>query len=221
MDCGFQVIDNLDPKTIQNYQLLDQADSIVIDPHKHGLQPYGCGCVLFSDPNVAKYYLHDSPYTYYTSDELHLGEISLECSRAGASAVGLWATHQMLPPVKGGEFSKDLSKSRETARRLYDKLDNSAEFTPIVKPETDIVVWYMNGKSTKEMSDKANQLFKRAEEKQLYLSLYKYPTKNLKNSDFKINTEYLTCLRSCLMKPQHADWLEEIWKRMIESIAND
>ena len=26
---------------------------------------------------------HDSPYTYFTSDELHLGEISLECSRAG------------------------------------------------------------------------------------------------------------------------------------------
>ena len=27
-----------------------EADSIVIDPHKHGLQPYGCGCVLFRDP---------------------------------------------------------------------------------------------------------------------------------------------------------------------------
>ena len=26
--------------------------------------------------------LHDSPYTYFTSDALHLGEISLECSRA-------------------------------------------------------------------------------------------------------------------------------------------
>ncbi|MDX6661294.1 MAG: hypothetical protein QOJ55_2116, partial [Solirubrobacteraceae bacterium] len=25
-----------------------RADSIVVDPHKHGLQPYGCGCVLFA-----------------------------------------------------------------------------------------------------------------------------------------------------------------------------
>ena len=32
------------------------------------------------------FYAHDSPYTYFTSDELHLGEISLECSRAGAAA---------------------------------------------------------------------------------------------------------------------------------------
>ncbi|MGH9651792.1 MAG: pyridoxal phosphate-dependent decarboxylase family protein, partial [Terriglobales bacterium] len=42
-----------------------EADSIVIDPHKHGLQPYGCGCVLFRDPAVGRYYKHDSPYTYF------------------------------------------------------------------------------------------------------------------------------------------------------------
>ena len=46
---------------------------MVIDPHKHGLQPYGCGAVIFRDPDVARHYLHDSPYTYFTSDELHLG----------------------------------------------------------------------------------------------------------------------------------------------------
>ena len=43
------------------------------------------------------HYLHDSPYTYFTSDELHLGEISLECSRAGAAAGALWLTLQLLP----------------------------------------------------------------------------------------------------------------------------
>ena len=73
------------------------VDSIVIDPHKHGLQPYGCGCVLFHDPTVGRFYKHDSPYTYFTSDELHLGEITLECSRAGAAAVALWATQRHCP----------------------------------------------------------------------------------------------------------------------------
>ena len=38
-----------------------RADSVVVDPHKHGLQPYGCGCVLFADPGVAGFFLHDSP----------------------------------------------------------------------------------------------------------------------------------------------------------------
>ena len=73
------------------------ADSVVVDPHKHGLQPYGCGAVLFRDPSVGRFYVHDSPYTYFTSDELHLGEISLECSRAGAAAAALWATLQVFP----------------------------------------------------------------------------------------------------------------------------
>ena len=43
--------------------------------------------MLFRDPDVGRFYRHDSPYTYFSSDELHLGEISLECSRPGASAV--------------------------------------------------------------------------------------------------------------------------------------
>ena len=79
-----------------------QADSIVIDPHKHGLQPYGCGAVLFADPAVGRFYLHDSPYTYFSSDELHLGEISLECSRAGAAAAALWLTLEVLPLTADG-----------------------------------------------------------------------------------------------------------------------
>ena len=58
-----------------NLAALAGADSVVVDPHKHGLQPYGCGAVLFRDPSVAAFYRHDSPYTYFTdtvtSDSQH------------------------------------------------------------------------------------------------------------------------------------------------------
>ena len=40
----------LDEPARRAFAVIDQADSIVVDPHKHGLQPYGCGCVLFRDP---------------------------------------------------------------------------------------------------------------------------------------------------------------------------
>ena len=95
------IAEALDEPARRAYAAIGQADSIVIDPHKHGLQPYGCGCVLFRDPAVGRFYKHDSPYTYFTSKELHLGEISLECSRAGAAAVALWATQRLLPLVAG------------------------------------------------------------------------------------------------------------------------
>ena len=84
------------------WRAISACDSVVVDPHKHGLQPYGCGAVLFTDPSVGRFYLHDSPYTYFTSDELHLGEISLECSRAGAAAAALWLTFRLLPPDRDG-----------------------------------------------------------------------------------------------------------------------
>jgi glutamate/tyrosine decarboxylase-like PLP-dependent enzyme len=37
------------------------CDSVVVDPHKHGLQPYGCGAVLFNDPGAGRHFAHDSP----------------------------------------------------------------------------------------------------------------------------------------------------------------
>ena len=48
---------------VEPWQAVAKADSVVVDPHKHGLQPYGCGAVLFRDPSVGRFYLHDSPYT--------------------------------------------------------------------------------------------------------------------------------------------------------------
>lgn len=57
----FTLADNLAPKTRMAYDCLHEVDSIVVDPHKHGLQPYGCGCILFKDPAVGKFYKHDSP----------------------------------------------------------------------------------------------------------------------------------------------------------------
>src|SRR6516162_8618152 len=41
----FSLAGNLAEKTARAFAAIRWADSVVIDPHKHGLQPYGCGCV--------------------------------------------------------------------------------------------------------------------------------------------------------------------------------
>src|SRR5256885_3998399 len=109
----FVLAENLRVDAKHAFARIGEADSIVIDPHKHGLQPYGCGCVLFRDPGVGRLYKHDSPYTYFSSAELHLGEISLECSRPGASPPALWATHVLLPLKKGRRFAPGLGGGRK------------------------------------------------------------------------------------------------------------
>src|SRR6476661_1985043 len=115
-----------------------RADSIVVDPHKHGLQPYGCGCVLFADPDVGRLYAHDSPYTYFTSGDLHLGEISLECSRAGAAAAALWTTLRALPLTRAG-LGRHLSAARAAALELAALLDADDRTELVLEPELDIV----------------------------------------------------------------------------------
>ncbi len=202
------------------YEKIDRADSIVIDPHKHGLQPYGCGCILFKDPSVGKYYQHDSPYTYYSSEEMHLGEISLECSRAGASAVGLWATHQYMPPVKGGDFAKDLDKCIQAAKELYIYMDAHPLFLPLYQPELDIIVWGLRADTLSQITQKSQSFFDLAARRGLHLALFNYPARLLPSTWDAIehDTPHVTCLRSVLMKPAHLDWIKEIWRKMEEIV---
>src|SRR5271168_3034654 len=154
------VASHLDPPARTAFEAMDQADSIVVDPHKHGLQPYGCGCVLFRDPTVGRFYKHDSPYTYFTSNELHLGEISLECSRAGAAAVALWATQKLLPLAPDGEFAKGLAAGRSAALELDRRIRADSRFIPFTgAPELDIVVWKVIAGSLEESSAAAQRIF--------------------------------------------------------------
>jgi glutamate/tyrosine decarboxylase-like PLP-dependent enzyme len=123
------------------WQAIAQCDSVVVDPHKHGLQPYGCGAVLFTDPSVGRFYRHDSPYTYFTSGELHLGEISLECSRPGAAAAALWLTFRLLPPEAAG-LGRVLAACRKAALDWAGLISDSASLELYQPPELDIVSYY-------------------------------------------------------------------------------
>jgi tyrosine decarboxylase / aspartate 1-decarboxylase len=207
--------DVLDEPVKAAFQAMDQADSIVVDPHKHGLQPYGCGCVLFRDPSVGRFYKHDSPYTYFTSHELHLGEISLECSRAGASAVALWATQRLLPLTVNGEFARGLAAGRTAALELDRRLRADARFVAFAgRPELDIVVWQAAADSGERRSAMAQQIFDRSAALNLHLALVQLPGVMFTGQSSTHSDAIVTCLRSVLMKPEHEEWLDAIWQRL-------
>ena len=217
----FLLAGNLDPETAKAFEALPEVDSIVVDPHKHGLQPYGCGCILFRDPEVGRYYKHDSPYTYFTSSDLHLGEISLECSRAGASAVALWATLRLLPLVENGEFAQGLSQSRAAALELFQRLRADTRFRTFVRPELDIVVWTPAGRTAGEISERSESMFRAAAAEDLHLATLRYPASLLRQSwaDVDFDQDHVLCLRSCLMKPEHREWVDRIWS-VLDKVAD-
>jgi len=212
----FTLASGLRDDTRSAFDALGAADSIVIDPHKHGLQPYGCGSVLFRDPGVGRFYKHGSPYTYFSSTELHLGEISLECSRPGAAAVALWATMELLPPEPGGEFAAMLDASLDAARALHRALTDSSLFSPVHAPELDIVVYAVTAASSSAASNLARQVFAAAAEKDLHLALIDLPAEDCVAAvpGMLCDSDTLSCLRSTLMKPEHTDWVDEIVARL-------
>ena len=217
----FALAGNLSGETRAAFDRLGQADSIVIDPHKHGLQPYGCGCVIFRDLAVGRLYKHESPYTYFTSQELHLGEISLECSRAGASAVALWSTQKLLPLVRNGEFAKGLESCREAALDLYERLRGDKRFITAFPPELDIVVFATRAASVTEASLLARKVFDAAATRDLHLAVAELPTEFFAAdmNGMKGDRPTLTCLRSVLMKPAHREWVGRIWGILAEATS--
>ena len=244
----FRLASNLGNDAARAFERITEADSIVVDPHKHGLQPYGCGCVLFRDPAMGRWYKHDSPCTYFTSQELHihgsapqagascavgsfaaelfaegslhLGEISLECSRAGASAVALWTTQRLLPLVRGGEFAKGLETCREAALRLHSIVATDASFVPGPAPDLDIVVWAMRAATPAESSRRAQEVFDRAAKLDLHLALAQMPPRIFPEAGWlsEHQPSTVTCLRSVLMKPEHLAWVDEIGKRLRQAL---
>jgi glutamate/tyrosine decarboxylase-like PLP-dependent enzyme len=205
------------------WRAIAECDSVVVDPHKHGLQPYGCGAVLFADPEVGRFYLHDSPYTYFTSGDLHLGEISLECSRAGASAAALWLTLQLLPLTPDG-LGAVLAAGRRAALGWASLIAESGRLELYQPPELDIVSYFPHA-SPPALSgiDAASVQILNAGmkgERPLFLSTLRVTAAALsrRHPGVAADRDGARILRSVLMKPESEGYLGELHAR-VEALA--
>jgi glutamate/tyrosine decarboxylase-like PLP-dependent enzyme len=197
------------------------CDSVVIDPHKHGLQPYGCGAVLFKDPGAARHYLHDSPYTYFTSDELHLGEISLECSRAGAAAAALWLTLRLLPLTPEG-LGAVLRPGRRAALAWAGHIDASEQLNLYQAPQLDILT-YVPARERLSEVDRASAAvltggMQLPPEQSLFVATYTVDAAALAARGHRVVADVPRgrILRSVLMKPETEDHVPSLHRQVLD-----
>jgi glutamate/tyrosine decarboxylase-like PLP-dependent enzyme len=195
-----------------------QCDSVVVDPHKHGLQPYGCGAVLFRDAAVGRFYRHDSPYTYFTSGELHLGEISLECSRAGAAAGALWLTLRALPLRANEGLGPILAAGLRAARDWAARIAASEELRLHVDPELDIVTYFPAAASAAAVDTASAAVLAAGMADAgdpIYLSTLRIAAADFTalHSDLPAGDD-VRVLRSVLMKPEHEPYVGALHERV-------
>jgi glutamate/tyrosine decarboxylase-like PLP-dependent enzyme len=195
------------------------CDSIVVDPHKHGLQPYGCGAVLFADASVGRIYKHESPYTYFTSEELHLGEISLECSRAGAAAAALWLTLQVFPLHSEDGLGAMLAAGRRAARAWAEQLAGSELLTLHLEPELDIVTFFPAAGSLSELDARSAAILQAGmneAEDPTFLSVLSVDQAAFAqlHPELRIDADSARVLRSVLMKPEHELVIDALHQRV-------
>ena len=206
------------------WRSIGQCDSVVVDPHKHRLQPYRCGAVLFADPDVGRFYVHDSPYTYFTSSDLHLGEISLECSRAGASAAAAWLTFRLLPLTAAG-LGQVLAAGRHAALSWAEQLRASAVLDLYQGPELDIVTYFPAGQRRLTAIDASSAaMLQRGmtdPDAPVFLSTLRVTADAMRerHADVAADADGARILRSVLMKPESQTYATALTAR-IERLAS-
>jgi glutamate/tyrosine decarboxylase-like PLP-dependent enzyme len=207
------------------FRAIARTDSLVVDPHKHGLQPYGCGSVIFRDPGVGRFYKHDSPYTYFTSDDLHLGEISLECSRAGAAAAALWATLKCFPLESGTGLGAVLRKTRKAALEWAGLIEAGDALRLVLQPSLDIVNFYAvtKGVKTSEVSALTHRVFEELMNDAahpVYLAKFNAkPNLLTRHPDLIWDAPMLTVFRSVLMRPEQLEYAPVLHERVLAGLS--
>lgn len=140
----------------------------------------------------------------------------MECSRPGAAAVALWTTLRLLPLDPGGAFARSLETCREAALALFKALEKDDRFVPLFPPELDIVVWAVRAELASEASARARMVFDAAAERDLHLAIATFPRSMVEPSApvQEWDADEIACLRACVMKPEHREWMGEILHRL-------
>jgi glutamate/tyrosine decarboxylase-like PLP-dependent enzyme len=180
--------------------------------------------VLFTDPAVARHFRHDSSYTYFTPADLHLGEISLECSRAGAAAAALWLTFRVLPPTPDG-LGRLLAASRRAATGWAERIDGSSRLRLYQRPELDIVTYLPARPTLSEVDTATERMLHEGmtdPDDPVYLSVLRADADAFRrrHPDLVRDRPDARVLRSVLIKPEAETELAGLHER-IERLAGE
>lgn len=202
------------------FAALAECDSIAIDPHKHGLQPLGCGCLLLREalPSSA------SPRQPSYVDAASLAPddpYRIECSRSGAAAAALWFTLKCFPLQTDRGLGPILAASLRATRRWATLLQTSSQLKLFMEPALDIATCFplAGARSTSQLDAHSQALAAAAREANttpLYLSTLSVRSAHLaaRIPGLSVDEPHCRILRMVLMKPEHEKAVDDMYGRL-------
>ncbi len=121
---------------------LDRADSVVFDAHKMMFMPALCAFLFFKNKaHQFTAFQQQAPYLFDPSApeiaDFDLGLRTIECTKR-ANSYALWGIWSMFGK---GLFADLVDVTFETARSFHALLAKASDFTPLHRPECNIVVF--------------------------------------------------------------------------------
>ena len=102
----------------QQYQVLQLADSITIDPHKSGYIPYPAGGLCYRNSAMRNLVSFTAPVIYHGIVDPTVGIYGVEGSKPGAAAAAVYLSHKVIRPNIDG-YGKLSGECFFNAKRLY------------------------------------------------------------------------------------------------------
>ena len=102
----------------KQYVVLNEADSITVDPHKSGYAPYPAGALCYRNSALRNMVSLVAPVVLHDDDEPSVGVFGIEGSTPGAAAAAVFLAHEVIPLNRWG-YGKILRQCKFTSNRMY------------------------------------------------------------------------------------------------------
>jgi len=102
----------------EQYQVLQESDSITIDPHKSGYIPYPAGGLCYRNSAMRNLVSFTAPVVYHGGVDPTVGVYGVEGSKPGAAASAVYFSHKTIRPNIDG-YGKLSGECYFNAKRLY------------------------------------------------------------------------------------------------------
>lgn len=102
---------------IKQFEGIQLADTVTVDPHKAGYIPYAAGALCYRNSQLRHLITFNAAYIH-SDEDTNMGIYGVEGSKPGAAAAAVWLAHQTVPLDQSG-YGQILGECSYSSKLYY------------------------------------------------------------------------------------------------------